>query len=160
MAHSESAGADGGAREALDKTNQAAGIAGTEVGEDVRDGDAVLPRLLGSAWTKRTTMRSFLVRRRSVGCTVAAVNGVGGDELRSGCTGERAEEGEEHGESERRSRRLRGVHSDVREAVSRQEVAAACGCARRACALAYWREEEGDRRAPRGLGRRLGRQVG
>ena len=32
--------------------------------------------------------------------------------------------------------------------------------ARRARALAYWREEEGDRRAPGGLGRQLGRPGG
>ena len=80
MAHSESAGADGGAREALDKTNQAAGIAGTEVGEDARDGDAVLPRLLGSAWTKRTTMRSLWTWRKGDGVALgtAAANGGGG----------------------------------------------------------------------------------
>ena len=42
----------------------------------------------------------------------------------------------------------------------REEVAAACSCARRARALAYWREEEGDRRAPGGLGRQLGRPGG
>ena len=42
------------------------------------------------------------------------MNGVGGDELRSGSTGEREQRRrEEHGESERRSRGLRGVHSDV-----------------------------------------------
>ena len=39
-------------------------------------------------------------------------------------------------------------------------MAAACSCARRARALAYWREEEGDRRAPGGLGRQLGRPGG
>ena len=42
----------------------------------------------------------------------------------------------------------------------REEVAAACSGARRARALAYWREEEGDRRAPGGLGRQLGRPGG
>ena len=39
-------------------------------------------------------------------------------------------------------------------------MAAACSGARRARALAYWREEEGDRRAPGGLGRQLGRPGG
>ena len=67
MAHGESVDADGRAGEALDATNQAAGIAGTEVEEDVRDGDAVLPRLLGSVWTKRTTMRSLWTWRKGEG---------------------------------------------------------------------------------------------
>ena len=65
MAHGELDGADGG--EALDVTNQVAGIAGTEVEEDVRDDDAVLPRLLGSAWATRTTMQSSGTRRRGEG---------------------------------------------------------------------------------------------
>ena len=52
-----------------------------------------------------------------------------------------------------------GVHG-VGELAEREEVAAACSCARRARALAYWREEEGDRRAPGGLGRQLGRPGG
>ena len=77
MAHGESAGADGGAGEALDATNQAAGITSTEVEEDVRDGDAVLPRLLGSAWTKRTTMRSSGTRRRGEGVALATGTAIG-----------------------------------------------------------------------------------
>ena len=83
MAHGESAGADGGAGEALDKTNQAAGIASTEVGEDVRDGDAVLPGLLGSVWMKRTTMRSLWTWRKGEGVALgtAAAN-VGGGRFR------------------------------------------------------------------------------
>ena len=81
MAHGESAGADGGAGEALDKTNQAAGITGTEVGEDVRDSDAVLPRLLGSAWTKRTMMRSSGTRQRGKGVALATGTAIGVGEL-------------------------------------------------------------------------------
>ena len=41
---------------------------------------------------KRATRRSFLGRRRGGAVAVAAANGVGGDELRSGREGERAEE--------------------------------------------------------------------
>ena len=58
-AHRESDGGLSGLRDSLMVTNQAAGITGTEVEEDVRDGDAVLPRLFGSAWTRRAKMRSF-----------------------------------------------------------------------------------------------------
>ena len=72
-------------------TNQAAGIAGTEVEEDVRDGDAVLPRLFGSAWTRRAKMRSSGLPRGSEGVVVAAVNGVGVLWLVRSAMGERAE---------------------------------------------------------------------
>ena len=57
-AHRESNGGLSGLGDGLMVTNQAAGIAGTEVEEDVQDGDAVLPRLFGSAWTRRAKMRS------------------------------------------------------------------------------------------------------
>ena len=80
MAHGESDGADGGAGEALDAANQATEIAGTEVEEDVRGGDAALPWLLGSGWTRRTTMRSSGIRRGSEGVAVAAAVTNGGDE--------------------------------------------------------------------------------
>ena len=79
MAHSESDGADGGAGEALDAANQATEIAGTEVGEDVRGGDAALPWLLGSGWTRRTTMRSFWIGRRGEWWSVAVAMASGGD---------------------------------------------------------------------------------
>jgi len=80
VAHGESDGADGGAGEALDAANQATEIAGTEVGEDVRGGDAALPWLLGSGWTRRTTMRSSEIRRGSEGVAVAAAVTNGGDD--------------------------------------------------------------------------------
>ena len=54
------------------------GIAGTEVEEDIQDGDAVLPRFLGSAWTKRAMMRISGTRRGSEGVVVAAVVLIGG----------------------------------------------------------------------------------
>ena len=87
MAHGESDGADGGAGEALDATNQAAGIADTDVEEDVRDGDAVLPRLLGSAWMKKTTMRSSRSHRQGEGWPVAAVVASGVDGSTRWCCG-------------------------------------------------------------------------
>ena len=80
MAHGESDGADGGAGEALDAANQATEIAGTEVEEDVRGGDAALPWLLGSGWTRRTMMRSSGIRRGSEGVAVAAAVTNGGDD--------------------------------------------------------------------------------
>ena len=62
----------------LTVANQAAGITGTEVEEDIQDGDAVLPRFLGSAWTKRATMRSSGTRKGSEGVVVATVVLIGG----------------------------------------------------------------------------------
>ena len=58
-AHRESDGGLSRLGDGLMVTNQAVGIASTEVEEDVRDGDAVLPRLFGSAWTRRAKMWSF-----------------------------------------------------------------------------------------------------
>ena len=82
MAHGESDGADGGAGEALDAANQATEIAGTEVEEDVRGGDAALPWLLGSGWTRRTRedRQSSGIRRESEGVAVAAAVTNGGDD--------------------------------------------------------------------------------
>ena len=54
------------------------GIAGTEVEEDIQDGEVVLPRFLGSAWMKRATMWSSGMRRGSEGVAVAAVVLIGG----------------------------------------------------------------------------------
>ena len=98
MAHGESDGADGGAGEALDAANQATEIAGTEVGEDVRGGDAALPWLLGSGWTRRTTMRSFWIGRRGEWWSVAVAMASGGD------GDSRVARGRESGEGERGSR--------------------------------------------------------
>ena len=72
-------------------TNQAAGITSTEVEEDVRDGDAMLPRLFGSAWTRRAKMQSSGSRRGSEGVVVAATNGIGALRLVQSAMGERAE---------------------------------------------------------------------
>ena len=74
-----------------------------EEGENVGGG------IPGLFWSHETTRRmredrqSSGIRRGSEGVAVAAANGVGGDELRSGGEGERAEERNE-GESEGRSR--------------------------------------------------------
>ena len=113
MAHGESDGADGGAGDALDAANQATEIAGTEVEEDVRGGDAALPWLLGSGWTRRTTMRYFWIGRRGEWWSVAVAMASGGD------GDSRVARGRESGEGERGSRereaveggrgRLRGV---------------------------------------------------
>ena len=64
--------------EGLTVANQASGITNTEVEEDIRDGDAVLPRFLGSAWTKRATMRSSRTQRGSQEVVVAAMVFIGG----------------------------------------------------------------------------------
>ena len=74
---------------------------------------------------------------------VAAANGVGGD---GGARAERTEEGESVRGREWESQTALGVawrHPDAsrRSQAGREEVAATCGCARRARALAYWREE-------------------
>ena len=91
VAHRESNGGLSRLRDGLMVTNQAAGIAGTEVEEDVRDGDAVLPRLFGSVWMRRAKMQSSGSRRGSKGVVVAAVNGVGALRLVRSAMGERAE---------------------------------------------------------------------
>ena len=97
MAHGESDGADGGAGEALDAANQATEIAGTEVGEDVRGGDAALPWLLGSGWTRRTTMRSLWTWRKAEGVALGTAAAVA-----FGCVREREQRrGRSSGVSER-----------------------------------------------------------
>ena len=49
------------------------------------------------------------------------------------------------------------VHRGGARQAGREEVATACGFARRARTLAYWSEEEGDRAAHDGLGRNSSR---
>ena len=155
MAHGESDGADGGAGEALDAANQATEIAGTEVEEDVRGGDAALPWLLGSGWTRRTTMRSFWIGRRDEWWSVAVAMASGGD------GDSRVARGRESGEGERGSREreaVEGVEASPwrREGVgeaatAKQEVAGAlrARATPRLCLLA---EEEEDKEGG-GLGR-------
>ena len=107
--------------------------------------------------------RSSWTGRGSKGEAVDTTTTSGGDGGVRPCAWERDRGEEEHGESERGPEGLRGIvqtrRGGARQA-GREEVAAACSCARRARALAYWREEEGDRRAPGGLGRQLGRPGG
>ena len=80
---------------------------------------------------------------------VVVASGVGGSaRLRSVLARERARGGDEDG---RRVRGNRGaawrrlVHRGGARQAGREEVAMACSFTRRARALAYWREEEGDR---------------
>ena len=112
---------------------------------------------------KRDTRRSSWASQGVAGMAVSAVVASGGD---GGVRAGRTEEGESVRGERERAGRLWGSRGIVqtRRGGARQagweEVAAACSCARRARALAYWREEEGDRRAPGGLGRQLGRRGG
>ena len=158
MAHGESDGADGGAGEALDAANQATGIAGTEVEEDVRGGDAALPWLLGSGWTRRTMMRSSGIRRGSEGVAVAAAVTNGGDDGVRPFAGEgnRGEGGvpererDDRGGSRPSSWRREGVGE---AATAKQEVAGVGARASSTQLLRALAREEDRRRGPGGLGR-------
>ena len=112
---------------------------------------------------KRGTRRSSWASQGVAGMAVSAVVASGGD---GGVRAEEQRRGRAFGGERGRAGRLWGSRGIVQtrrggaRQAGREEVAAACSCARRARALAYWREEEGDRRAPGGLGRQLGRPGG
>ena len=168
MAHGESDGADGGAGEAVDAANQATEIAGTEVGEDVRGGDAALPWLLGSGWTRRTTMRSFWIGRRGEWWSVAVAMASGGDGDSRVARGRESGEGERGPERERRSRGVEAVFVASRGGRGGCHGEAGGGRRRRACvqhaaascAGTGRRQEKGARWAgPLGELGRAGKQV-
>ena len=127
--------------------------------EDDDDGDVVgRPRMHGSSGMMKMMRRSRWTRRLVEGRAVSAVAVSGGDELAR--LRERAREARQ-GE--------RGAVEGVQGAAWRcpgrrgsggnQEVARRVASARRARALAYWREE-GDREALVGWAVQLGHQVG
>ena len=81
-----------GLGDVLSAVNRTAAIAGRG---DEDGGDGVTAGLLASHaswWSFMGSGRSSGVWRGSEGVAVAAANGIGGDELRSGREGERAEE--------------------------------------------------------------------
>ena len=82
-AHREATGGVGGRGDGRWAANRRRGSPGTEVEEDVGDDVVVLPRSLGSAWMKKTTVRSSRSHRQVVGWTVAMSTASGGDGLRS-----------------------------------------------------------------------------
>ena len=87
--------------------------------------------------------------KRGEAVVAVVASGVGGSaRLCSVLARERARGGDEDGRRVRGSRVAawrRLVHRGGARQAGREEVATACGFARRARALAYWREEEGDR---------------
>ena len=79
MTHGDDEGTLGEVGDGPEPANLTKMAGGSEV-EDVRGGDAALPWLLGSGWTRRTTMRSSGIRRGSEGVAVAAAVTNGGDD--------------------------------------------------------------------------------
>ena len=114
---------------------------------------------------KRETRRSFLGRRRGGAVAVAAANGVGGDELRSGREGEREQRRGWGRESERGG--SRGVAWQRWRCLGVEDAGRQGGGGRGACRRAaatrsaYWHEEEGDREpGGGGLGQLAGLPAG
>ena len=103
-AHGGASGGDDEVGEALDAPNRWSRSPGTGDEDDDAPVDCGLLWSRASVCSSMGSGRSSGVWRGSEGVAVAAANGVGGDELRSGREGERAEEGERSGESERFSR--------------------------------------------------------
>ena len=77
-AHKEATGGVGGHGDGRWAANRHRGSLGTKVEEDVGDDVVVLPRLIGTAWMKKTMMRSSRSHRQVVGWPVAMSTASGG----------------------------------------------------------------------------------
>ena len=94
-AHREADGGVGRCGDGRWAANRRRGSPGTEVEEDVGDDVVVLPRLLGSAWMKKMTVRSSRSHRQVVGWPVAMSTASGGPGCARRCEEEMPEEGDE-----------------------------------------------------------------
>ena len=109
--------------------NRRRGSPGTEVEEDVGDGVGVLPRLLGSAWMKKTTRRSSRSHRQGEGWLVPTGTAIGVGELARSSSCSCGREGKV-GESERVVHGACVASSWGPEGGGKQEVAGARACVR------------------------------